>query len=328
MPIDFHRTEGSCVRGDCVTLRLAVTERCNLRCSYCRPPYGSPAPESPAETSDEDILSLLSAIDEVRTIRKLRLTGGEPLVRPGLPELIRKIRRILPAAELGLTTNGTLLSRCASRLRTAGLASINISLDTVAPASFTALTGGGELGSVLEGITAARDAGFEKIKLNAVLLRTVNGGGLSELVRIASEFGCEIRFIELMPFGVGARIHGDEYLSAGEALGRLRREFSYLGRIDGTATSHRHVLEGGGVEVTVGFITTMSEPFCSGCRSIRLDSRGRLYTCLRSEEGADLLTHLRVGDNLRVKELVASLIKNKRPVRRHWPTRPMAALGG
>ncbi len=212
-----------------VYLRLSVTDRCNLRCRYCRPNTIEGYARSPAEANDEELLSIVRIVEEENSIEKLRLTGGEPLVYPLLSELLARLRHLLPHARLCLTTNGTLLARKAEDLKTAGLDALNVSLDTLNAALFRDLTGGGSLESTIAGISAVRKAGFTNLKLNAVLVRSFNADQLSGLVRFASELDCEIRFIELMPYGQGAALFSSEYLAADQALGQLSREFPCAG---------------------------------------------------------------------------------------------------
>ncbi len=314
-------------RLDRICLRLSVTDRCNLRCAYCRPALGSGMDCRRAPLADAELAALVGAVDEVARVYKLRLTGGEPLLRPGLAGLVRLLRRRLPRAELALTTNGMFLAAQAKCLRLAGLCALNISLDTTNARAFGRLTRGGRLGAVLEGIRAARAAGFPRIKLNAVLMRSVNADRLEALVRTAAHFGAEIRFIELMPFGEGARLFDREYLSAREALERLRRSFAYLGPLPQSATARRHLLRVDRRDAVVGFIPTHSEPFCDSCDRIRMDCHGRLFTCLRSGRALEMAAYLRQGRLGALKPGIRAAIDAKTPPAA-WPTRSMVNLGG
>lgn len=189
------------------------------------------------------------------------------------------LRHVLPTATLAATTNGTLLARRAARLRAAGLDAINISLDTLDAAAFHALNGG-VLSQTLAGLRAARAAGFGGIKLNATLIRGINGDALPDLVRFALVEDCEPRFIELMPYGPGAGLFATDYLSAGEALERLKQAFLHLGPRGQAGTAMRHVFDIDGQPRSVGFITPVSHPFCGECNRWRLSCDGRLLACL------------------------------------------------
>jgi cyclic pyranopterin phosphate synthase len=254
-----------------IYLRLSLTDRCNLRCQYCRPSSGPESPPQAAALSDEELCSLVARMDRAHPIGKIRLTGGEPLLCPHLPQLVARLRRQFPHTLLCMTTNAIGLPTQAVALRNAGLQAINISLDTADRDGFARLTRGGDLDRVLAGLQAAREAGFERLKINAVLMRSVNGGRLAELVALADELGYEIR---------------------------------------------------------VGFITTMSQPFCDGCNRYRMDCRGRFFACLRDEKGVDLATLTRGGRPDELGEVVRSQIRSKSLPESPWPSRSMAMIGG
>jgi cyclic pyranopterin phosphate synthase len=305
---------------------LSVTTRCQFRCRYCRPERE--VADSASRASPAELLDLVELIHGQREIAKVRLTGGEPLLVADPPELVRELRRRLPHARIGLTTNGVLLSRYAEALCRAGLNLLNISLDTLDPPRCRLLTRGGRLDDILDGIRAARRVGFQRTKLNSVLLRSVNGDHLDRLVRFAAEQGCEIRFIELMPYGEGRRLSAADWLPAEEALEQLGRAFSYLGEVNGTATARRHRFLVDGREQVVGFITGVSHPFCDRCDRLRLDSRGRLFSCLRQAAGEDLLTPWREGRIEAVREQICRAVEGKAGPPAAWPERPMVTIGG
>lgn len=309
-------------------LRLSVTDRCNFRCQYCRPAKTTRDESLPPSASNAELVDLVRRIDRVRPLHKLRLTGGEPLLRPGLVDLVRNLRALLPNAVLALTTNGSMLSRLARPLRMAGLDALNISLDTLDPVAFATLSRGGQLGRVLEGIRAAQAEGFGKLKLNSVLIRRVNGDHLGSLVRLAVDVGCEIRFIELMPCGPGATLFATDFLSANEARTALEREFAYLDDLDGNGTARRHRFAVEGRPVTIGFITPVSHPFCATCNRLRLDCRGRLVSCLRSPHIEDLLTPLHRGDADEIAGRIRSCLAAKCSPGEAWSTRQMVWIGG
>lgn len=309
-------------------LRLSVTDHCNFRCAYCRPATRPLRAGGGDALSLPDLRALVREIAAVVPIRKLRITGGEPLVRAGVPDLVGSLRALLPAAELCLTTNGSRLADQAAALRAAGLDRVNISIDSLDPERFAALTGRAALEPVLAGIAAARAADFARIRLNTVLLRSINGDGLADLVRMAAAADCELRFIELMPFGAGQRLPADEFLSADEALATLRGTFPYVGPAPGSDTAQRHVLRVGGRDTTVGFIAPVSHPFCGGCDRLRLDARGRLFACLRRSVGLDLGTPYGAGQFEEVRARVRSVLAPKRPPQADWPERDMSTIGG
>jgi len=274
------------------------------------------------------LVDLVSFVDDAVPIRKLRFTGGEPLLKPGLFGLIKEFGRALPRAELCLTTNGLLLDKMAHGLKEAGIASLNISLDTTDPEMFRELTGVSGLSRVLAGIGAAQRAGFENLKLNTVLMRTRNRSRLVDLVRTAARFGCEIRFVELMPFGEGARLFEKDYLSSEEALDIITSAFPCRGSEEPSATAKRYRLAVLDKNVIIGFIPSVSHPFCSGCDRIRLDSAGRIFSCLRSECGIDLETGLREGRYEDMKEKILRAATRRKKQSTPWPARSMALLGG
>ena len=265
-------------------------------------------------------------------IRKIRLTGGEPLLRVDLPVFVRKLRRLLPEAELAMTTNGTHLCAVAASLRDHGLDTINISLDTTDPAHFARLTGGGRLDSVLAGLEAARRAGFDRLRLNAVLLRSMGRDRLLELVHFAARSGCELRFLELMPIGAGALIYVREHLGADEAFTELRRAFGPPAELASAGNSRRYRWNADGVAVTIGLIAPVSHPFCTGCDRLRLDAHGRLYPCLRSTEAWELSPRLEDRCSALGLELgLHAAMRRKRAMQttdRGWPARSMTATGG
>jgi cyclic pyranopterin phosphate synthase len=309
-----------------IYLRLSVTDRCNLRCQYCRPADDDGA-QVPAASRDE-LLSLVLQIDAVAKIAKLRLTGGEPLLVDAPEDLVQRIHTLLPAARLGMTTNGVLLARHADRLYRAGLRYLNISLDTIESGRWEELTRGGRLDAVLAGIRAACKAGFTDVKFNTVLLKSINGDRLCELVRHAARWGCELRFIELMPMGEGSGLYAEQFLSADDAHEQLAAAFEYLGPAADTGTARRHRFRVDDREISIGFITSVSHPFCEGCDRYRLDSRGMLFSCLRDERSQDLLSPLRAGRLEIVRERVRTGLAAKVAATDYWPDRSMAKIGG
>ncbi|GAB4297417.1 MAG: GTP 3',8-cyclase MoaA [Myxococcota bacterium] len=312
-----------------IYLRLSVTDNCNLRCIYCRPEKNEcVAPKTRPALTPQEFCELVLALNRAIPIRKIRFTGGEPLIYPRLEELIALISAKLPNAELCLTTNGCGLANRTAELKKGGLKRINISLDSIEEDKFHIISRGGLLKKVVAGISAAKRAGFERIKINTVLLRSLNGEQLTELVRFAGDNGCEIRFIELMPFGEGGRIYSREFLPAVEAMRRLKANFEYLGERGRSGTSVRHIFRESGREIAVGFITPVSHPFCGGCDRFRLDCRGWLFSCLRFEKGVDLFSANLAGGVKRVEAMLRRAIDAKRPPGFDYPEREMWSIGG
>ena len=261
-------------------LRLSVTDCCNLGCAYCMPAGGW----TPSGTlcSTEELVELAAACVALG-VKKLRLTGGEPLLRPDILALTARLRALPGLEELVMTTNGQRLATLAAPLREAGLDRLNVSLDTLRPERYRALTGGGTLDRVLEGLDAAESAGFAPPKLNAVLLRGVNDDELADLARLAQTTPCSVRFIELMPIGPGAAMP-EAFLPAGrvlEAMPELRElQKTTADRPDGVA----RLYTAPGWAGTVGLITPMSCDFCAACRRIRITADGSLTLCLHASE--------------------------------------------
>jgi cyclic pyranopterin phosphate synthase len=275
-------------------LRLSVTDRCDLRCVYCMAEHMVFLPKADLLTLEE-LDRAASAFVALGT-RKLRITGGEPLVRKGVMELIRGLSRHLAGGaleELTLTTNGTRLADFAPELAGAGVRRINVSLDTLKPDLFRTLTRGGDLARVLAGIEAAQAAGL-KVKVNAVALARDNAAEIPDLVRWAHERGLDLTLIETMPMGEVDADRTDQYLS----LARVRRELESFWTLQdlplntGGPARYVRVAETGG---RLGFITPMSHNFCEACNRVRLTCTGTLHTCLGQEDATDLRALLRAG---------------------------------
>ena len=311
-------------------LRISVTDRCNLRCIYCMPPEGVPQMSHSEILSYEEIRTVVRAAAELG-INNIRLTGGEPLVRAELPKLIKMLSRIEGIQELSLTTNGTLLKNYALELRQAGLSRINLSLDTLKPDRFRYITRLGRLKDVLEGISAAKKAGFDPIKINAVVMQGINDDEILDFARMTCEEGCHVRFIELMPFkGMAEFVPSVEVRQRISLLGKLEPCPSITG--NGPARYYRLA----GAKGTIGFISPLTElPFCSRCNRIRLTPDGRLRPCLLGEDEIDLKMPLR--NDASTEELRRLILKavaskpehhhleggNGRPVKRK-----MSQIGG
>jgi GTP 3',8-cyclase len=284
--------------------------------------------EPSSNADDAELFELVRLVHEETGIYKLRLSGGEPLLHPRVADVTARLRSLLPNARLALTTNGRLLAAAVEPLAKAGLNAINISLDSLDPDRFRDVTGGGDLEATLGGIHAAVAAGFSGVKINTVLIRRINGDQLPDLIRYAVELDCEIRFIELMPFGHGAALSRSDFLPADEALESLKQAFRYMGMAPSSGTATRHQFLVDGRPAVVGMITPVSHPFCSRCDRLRLSRTGRLYACLREPSGVELLPALRAGDEQNVRQRVRDSLRDKHDPGQHWPERHMVTIGG
>lgn len=256
-------------------LRVSITDLCNLRCRYCMP-------EGVCQKRHEDILSFEEIVEIVTAaaalgVKKVRITGGEPLVRRGCVDLVRMVADIPGIEEVDMTTNGVLLSRYAGELKAAGLRRVNISLDSLDPEKYAQITGGGTLKSALDGIRAAFDAGLTPVKLNTVLIGGFNDDEITDFVDLTQDRPLELRFIELMPmggqFGKEAYVPGSRVLEAAPELREIPQD-------GGVARLYR-LPEGLG---RVGLISPLSRHFCGSCNRLRLTSEGRLKPCLHSNQ--------------------------------------------
>lgn len=283
----FHRPLGS--------LRISVTDRCNLRCRYCMP--AAAYEWLPAESIlSFDELTRLAAIFVRLGVGKLRLTGGEPLLRPGLDQLVMQLAALPGVRDLGLTTNGTRLAPMAAPLLAAGLGRITVSLDTLCPERMQALARHDRSDAVREGIDAAIAAGFTRLKLNTVVIRGANDDELEAIVRFAAMRGIEPRFIEYMDVGGATAWSMAEVVSGAEIVARLANAFggaeALPRRDDPHAPAERWQLGDGTI---IGVITSTTAPFCRGCDRARLTADGRWFRCLYAVEGTDLAAPLRGG---------------------------------
>lgn len=290
-------------------LRLSVTDLCNLRCRYCMPIEGVPRFGKASILSFEEIVRLVGILAGLG-IRRVRLTGGEPLARKDLPSLVEKIRSVPGIEEVLLTTNGLLLKDQATDLKAAGLARINIHLDTLSPEKFHAITRWGKIEQVLDGIQAAREAGFGSLKLNMVLQKGVNDDEVPNMLRFAASQGMILRVIELMPIGEALK-QEDLFVSVQQVCEKLKQEFTLLPSLSkwgkGPAV-YQHVPD---LKTDIGFISPISKPFCDTCNRIRISSDGRLQDCLAYDGDLslrDLLRDARIGDD----EIAAAIRRRTR----------------
>ncbi|MGE3149223.1 MAG: GTP 3',8-cyclase MoaA [Pseudorhodoplanes sp.] len=277
-------------------LRVSVTDRCDFRCVYCMAEDMVFLPKADLLTLEE--LDRLCSAFVTRGVRKLRLTGGEPLVRRGIMTLVSSLSRHLASGildELTLTTNGSQLAKHAAALRDHGVERINVSLDTLDPDKFRAITRWGDLGKVIQGIDAAQAAGLQ-VKINAVALKGVNDDEIADLIRWAHGRGMDLTLIEVMPLGDVGQGRLDQYLPLSMVRARLSQAFTF-DEIDyrtGGPARYVRVRETGG---RLGFITPMTHNFCESCNRVRLTCTGTLYMCLGQEDAADLRTPLRASED-------------------------------
>jgi cyclic pyranopterin phosphate synthase len=282
-------------------LRISVIDRCNFRCPYCMP-EDQFADDSVFLSKSERLrfeeIERIARAFVALGVRKLRLTGGEPLLRRDLPQLVRMLRGIPGVEDLALTTNGVLLPRLAAALREAGLMRLTVSLDTLDAPTFHKLSGGrGEVGEALAGIAAAAAAGFDRIKLKCVVMRGVNDAQVVQLLERFRGTRHVVRFIEYMDVGTLNHWRGDLVVPSAELIERIGArwplralEQNYRGEV-----AERYEFADGGGEI--GFIGSVSQPFCGDCSRARLSADGRMYTCLFARDGHDLRTTLRGGSS-------------------------------
>jgi GTP 3',8-cyclase len=314
-------------------LRVSLTDRCNLRCSYCMPAEGLDWLPDETVLTDDEVVRLVRIGVELLGIREVRFTGGEPLVRRGLVDIVRRTHEL--GVETSLTTNALGLARMAPTLAAAGLDRVNVSLDSIRPESFFAITRRDLLHDVLAGLEAARDAGLGPVKINAVLMRGINDAEAPELLRWALGEGYQLRFIEQMPLDAQHGWSRQGMVTADEIFAALAAEFvlSPAEEPRGSAPAELFQVDGG--PGTVGVIASVTRPFCGDCDRVRLTADGQVRNCLFAREESDLRTALRSGatdEEIADRWIVAML--GKRPG--HGiddptflqPDRPMSAIGG
>lgn len=294
-----------------LAVRLSVTERCQLRCTYCMPEKGCGCVrENARELSHERLQGILKAIHASHGIRRLRFTGGEPLLRADLAELVAGARA-LGIEDLSLTTNAQLLAGRARELRNAGIVRVNVSLDSVDADCFQRITRGGRLERTLEGIEAAQREGMGPVKLNMVVLRGSNDTQVGQVLRYAMETGNVLRFLELMPIGAGGEDFKPQFVSSAEVRELLAAEGFELTPLpwDGHETSRDwRVKAPSGAVTTCGFISPTSQPFCDGCRRMRITSDGWVYGCLARNVRHDLGPILAEGGAEQARQAAAEIL--------------------
>ena len=314
-------------------LRVSVTDRCDLRCVYCMPAGGVTWRPHGEILHYEEIERVVRAAASLG-ISKVRLTGGEPLVRKGLVDLVAMIASIPGIDDLAMTTNGILLARHAEELKAAGLKRVNVSLDTLRPERFRTITRLGELSDTLEGIAAAKEAGLVPVKVNTVVIRGLNDDEVADFARLTHEPDWHVRFIEVMPVGDNTDWAGNGYVPMGEVRERIERELGELrpAKLGGGGPARYYRLPG--AQGAIGFISPVSQHFCYQCNRLRLTADGKLRPCLLSDSEIDLRTPLRQGATIEeTKRLIVEAVRAK-PERHHLSEqiipqgRAMSEIGG
>jgi cyclic pyranopterin phosphate synthase len=315
-------------------LRISLTDRCNLRCTYCMPAEGLAWLPGAMILTDDEVVRLAGIAVARLGVTEIRLTGGEPTLRPGLVGIVARLAALRPRPELSMTTNGLSLRHDAQALRAAGLDRVNVSLDTLSAERFARLARRRRLDDVLAGLEAAAWAGLAPVKVNAVLMRGVNDDEAPRLLRWCLERGYQLRFIEQMPLDPQHSWDRASMVSAPEILASLRESFDIVG-VGGRGSAPAEVFEVDGGPATVGVIASVTAPFCAACDRVRLTADGQVRSCLFAREETDLRTPMRAGagdDELAHRWVTAVRGKHAghgigAPAFRQ-PDRPMSAIGG
>ena len=317
-------------------LRISLTDRCNLRCAYCMPPEGLDWLPKPELLTDDELVRLARIGVEQLGITEIRYTGGEPLLRRGLPDIVARTAALRPRPEISLTTNGIGLGRLAGALAEGGLDRINVSLDTLRPEVFRSLARRDRLDDVLTGLAAAAGAGLTPVKVNTVLMRGVNEDEAVELLRFCLAHGYELRFIEQMPLDAQHGWRREEMVTADEIMAALSAEFTLTPddeRVRGSAPAETFLVDGG--PARVGVIGSVTRPFCGDCDRVRLTADGQVRNCLFARTESNLRDPMRSGAS---DDDLAGIWRRAVAVKLPGhginepgflqPTRPMSAIGG
>jgi cyclic pyranopterin phosphate synthase len=316
-------------------LRVSLTDRCNLRCSYCMPAEGLDWLPNEDQLTDDEVVRLIGVAVTLLGVREVRFTGGEPLVRRGLVDIVRRTTALDPRPETSITTNALGLERLAPALKDAGLDRVNVSLDTVRRADFHEITRRDRLDDVISGLEAASAAGLGPVKVNAVLLRGVNDDQAPELLRWCLDRGYQLRFIEQMPLDAQHGWRRDTMVTAEEIFASLDKEFTLEPAEEprGSAPAELFTVDGG--PATVGVIASVTRPFCGDCDRVRLTADGQVRNCLFARDESDLRTALRAGaDDAEIADRWRTAMFGKMPghgiddIEFLQPSRSMSAIGG
>ena len=332
----MDRFSGNSVRTDrgAISLRISVTDSCQFRCTYCTDSPADAGARGEERLTQTEIADFVSAVAMGFGLSKVHLTGGEPLLRDEIVDIVEMLAEE-QVPDLAVTTNGHRLAELAEALAGAGLDRVNVSVDSLDPETYARVNGvGAKLERTLQGLQAAMSAGLAPLKINTVVLRNQNLLEAPRLVRWALALGCELRFIELMPLGCIKEKFNELYVSSHEVRDRLASAF-YLTPLDEIrgSSSRRFLIEerGGKARGTVGFISPMSHPFCGGCRRIRLTSDGRLLGCLKDPCGISVREALRKGGpsaDRTVLGLVSRALGRKGSGHSFGAVKTLAAMGG
>ena len=317
-------------------LRVSLTDRCNLRCAYCMPAEGLDWLPRPALLTDDEVLRLVRIGVERLGITEVRFTGGEPLLRRGLPGIVARTMALRPRPEISVTTNGIGLDRLAGPLAEAGLDRVNVSLDTVRPEVFGELARRDRLDDVLRGLAAAAAAGVTPVKVNSVLMRGINDDEAPALLRFCLDHGYQLRFIEQMPLDAQHGWRRENMVTAAEILDALSAEFTLTpddASARGSAPAEAFLVDGG--PARVGVIGSVTRPFCGACDRVRLTADGQVRNCLFAQEESNLRDPMRAGAS---DEDLAAIWQRAVAVKLPGhgindpgflqPARPMSAIGG
>jgi cyclic pyranopterin phosphate synthase len=317
-------------------LRVSLTDRCNLRCTYCMPPEGLDWLPGADQLTESELNRLIGIAVGQLGVTEVRFTGGEPLLRRGLTGIVAQTAALVPRPEISLTTNGIGLARLAGPLRAAGLDRINVSLDTVDPATFVKLARRDRLADVLAGLAAAAAAGLTPVKVNTVLMRGINDHEAVDLLQFCLDHGYQLRFIEQMPLDAQHGWRRENMVTAQEILTALSVKFELTpddAGARGSAPAETFVVDGGPAKV--GVIGSVTRPFCGACDRVRLTADGQVRNCLFARDENDLRGPLRAGaDDSELAERWRRAVASKLPG--HGindpgflqPARPMSAIGG
>jgi cyclic pyranopterin phosphate synthase len=315
-----------------LSIRISVTDKCEFRCLYCMPAEGVPRQHHDDMLTFEQIVDFVALAQSEFALTKVHLTGGEPLVRKGIVDLVAMIAD-LGVEDLALTTNASSLAPLAGKLKNAGLHRVNVSLDSLDPHVFSTLTRGGRLSDVLRGVDAALDNGLGPIKFNTVVMRTYNDTQVADMARWAISRHCVIRFLELMPIGCVKSMFDDMYVSSDEIQEQLEEAFDLKAQAYSPGASTRYFKASGpdGTDGLVGLISGQSKPFCSSCRRLRLTNTGKLITCLARGEGpnvGDMLSTDDPADRETLKQIISDELHAKAHRGDFDTNHAMAAVGG
>ncbi|TCK97744.1 cyclic pyranopterin monophosphate synthase subunit MoaA [Natranaerovirga hydrolytica] len=307
-------------------LRVSVTNRCNLKCQYCIPKSMTYKENEKALLSLDELYQVIKAYCEIG-INKVRITGGEPLVREGIIEWISRVSKLPQIKDLAMTTNGVLLKKYAKDLKEAGLNRLNISLDSLDPDSYKSITGGGQLSSVLEGIQTAQMVGLAEIKINTVLIKDFNDHCITSFVDWTKKEAIDVRFIELMPIGEGIQWSKDRFVSAETVLKKVPELYKIETLDQSSPATYYQLPDGKG---KVGLIKPVSCKFCNRCNRMRLTAEGKIKYCLLSEETFDMKKSLRNEKEINgaVKKTILNKPKDHQLESNSYITTNMFNIGG